>query len=320
MIKYENYIKEHKFKNKVLDEKNDLSHLDTYVRTVKEDDFEKTLEVQFLEFKNTLKDKEFQLNYLKKLFNSEWYEVPIRPEGITSWKHQMERGCHLNSQLMASIIGGKKVMGYGFNERTHHQKSDKQRAHFSCHSVWLTPEGKMIEVTPYPYERHIKRTNTIFLPLFILEKDEMVGFPNVDFSKGEIKISKKLKVSLNTSKETVSMNLDGYKDYMKNPEYENCSWPLPEVKSCRNFDTKSLLSEKTLKDFIDEKGFKIVEDYSPTTNENKVPFEDSIYVKLRDKMKSNSKMAEFEKKYFLPLIEEVKKQEQKGFTELIESQ
>ena len=54
MIKYENYIKEHKFKNKVLDENNDLSHLDTYVKTVDEDDFEKTLEVKYLDRKGRI--------------------------------------------------------------------------------------------------------------------------------------------------------------------------------------------------------------------------------------------------------------------------
>ena len=69
-------------------------------------------------------------------------KVPQRKRGLTS--SGKEHHCHPNVQLLVDTIGGKRMVGYEVivNRLCHIRLTDLR-----FHSVWLTPENKLVDVT-----------------------------------------------------------------------------------------------------------------------------------------------------------------------------
>ena len=69
-------------------------------------------------------------------------KVPQRKRGLTS--SGKERNCHPNVQLLVDTYGGKRMVGYEVivNRYRHIRLIDLR-----FHSVWLTPENKLVDVT-----------------------------------------------------------------------------------------------------------------------------------------------------------------------------
>ncbi len=73
-------------------------------------------------------------------------KVPIRMKGMTSKGRPL--GCHSNVEYLVHHYGGKRMLGYMvhccIDEKSNVYVTDVA---FMPHSVWITPEGKMVDVT-----------------------------------------------------------------------------------------------------------------------------------------------------------------------------
>ena len=96
--------------------------------------------------------------------------------------------CHNNSQLLSHIIDNSKyVRGYMISFRDN-------KVWLISHSVWLSPEKKMIEVTDYN-SGLLNCNDTAFIPLYILERNEDCVTPNLKFNKVNLQISKTIELN-----------------------------------------------------------------------------------------------------------------------------
>jgi hypothetical protein len=116
------------------------------------------------------------LPFMKKLGIRDVYEVPIRKNGMTSSGH-MNR-CHTNVCKLQVTYGGKVASGFLLHKEKVVQLTPAQHEHYSqeqksfasvewiCipHSVWMTPEGKLVNVTQDRPELG-DRTSVLFAPL-----------------------------------------------------------------------------------------------------------------------------------------------------------
>jgi len=96
--------------------------------------------------------------------------VPIRKVGMTG--SGKEYDCHSNVSKLVSVYGGKRVVGYSleFNK-------EYNEFLFSPHSVWETPEGKLVDVT-----LNWKQDDEVmFLPYADIDADNGYYFSNFDF-------------------------------------------------------------------------------------------------------------------------------------------
>jgi hypothetical protein len=111
--------------------------------------------------------------FMKKLGIRDVYEVPIRTKGMTS-SGQMNQ-CHTNVAKLQVVYGGKVASGFLLHRKKERLKQGKyvsgERKWFSSvewsfnpHSVWMTPEGKLVDVTQQRKELDV-RTSTLFAPL-----------------------------------------------------------------------------------------------------------------------------------------------------------
>jgi hypothetical protein len=80
------------------------------------------------------------LKYPKMLGLKNVLVVPRRKRGLTSSGNPNE--CHSNADRLSHLYGGASVRGYklGWGE-------DKTFIGFSFHSLWRTPEGRLVEIT-----------------------------------------------------------------------------------------------------------------------------------------------------------------------------
>ena len=69
-------------------------------------------------------------------------KVPQRKRGLTS--SGKERNCHPNVQLLVDTYGGKRMVGY---EVSMNKFCDIRFFDILFHSVWMTPENKLVDVT-----------------------------------------------------------------------------------------------------------------------------------------------------------------------------
>lgn len=105
-------------------------------------------------------------------------EIPIRKNGLTGSGEISE--CHGNVDLLVRTYGGKSVLGFSYEI---HEDFIK----FYSHTVWETPEGKIVDVT-----YHHRECDTFdFLP--IVKYNPKVEYyttpPNVIFKSGKIILS-----------------------------------------------------------------------------------------------------------------------------------
>ena len=82
------------------------------------------------------------LTFCKSMGMKQLIEVPIRKKGMTGSGKIKE--CHDNVELLVKTYGGKVVLGYTIELDIFKKKG---WVRFSHHSVWETPEGKLVDVT-----------------------------------------------------------------------------------------------------------------------------------------------------------------------------
>ena len=122
-----------------------------------------------------------QMELLGKIGLRNIIKVKHRKNGMTS--SMIPNGCHSNVRILVEQFGGKQLVGYGICEE------GKRPFHIFYHSVWITPEGKVIDPTSLP-EDEIKEDYTYFSPVFIYQDDGFwidgmsILFPNDLVKKG----------------------------------------------------------------------------------------------------------------------------------------
>ena len=87
---------------------------------------------------------------IKKMgFRNPIIRVPIRQKGKTSTGRPL--CCHINSKWIAERIGGERLVGYEI------YRTDTDSCVLNPHSVWITPEGRIVDCTQRPDEHMDKR-------------------------------------------------------------------------------------------------------------------------------------------------------------------
>lgn len=121
---------------------------------------------------------EVDLNYIPKKYKRAFeklnlpmrvIKVPHRTKGMTS--SGITGRCHCNVGLLVSTYGGKHIKGYALDY------SDGILELY-WHSVWLTPEGKLVEVTGSNFDfndftHFIPCSEEFADPSFVCESDDL---------------------------------------------------------------------------------------------------------------------------------------------------
>ena len=98
------------------------------------------------------------LSELKKLSPYPLLEVPIRQRGITRCEPQR---CYWNASIISQTFGGEVVFGWVI-------ESQGNNFTLTGHGMWLTPEGKLVDVTPNSKkldQLQGEQTHRVFLPI-----------------------------------------------------------------------------------------------------------------------------------------------------------
>ena len=140
------------------------------------------------------------LPFMKKLGIRDVYEVPSRKKGMTS-SGQMNQ-CHSNAAKLQITYGGKVASGFLLHREKVVQLTPAQREYYSeeqksfalvewsCipHSVWMTPEGKLVNVTQ---DRPVlgDRSSALFAPLHFVDarKEYWYFLADYDLPKNYLK-------------------------------------------------------------------------------------------------------------------------------------
>jgi len=103
------------------------------------------------------------------LFNStDVIRVPRRQNGMTSSGEFNE--CHDNVKLLVELYGGTRVTGYLIDTLP----KIPRYISFLCHSVWKTPEGKLVDVTKFKNENP---SHNLFIPIReVKDKSECIEY------------------------------------------------------------------------------------------------------------------------------------------------
>ena len=104
-----------------------------------------------------------QMELLGKIGLRNIIKVKHRKNGMTS--SMKMNGCHSNVRKLVEQFGGKQLVGYVV-----HKEIREYPFQIYYHSVWITPEGKVIDPTSLPEDR-IKEDYTYFSPVFIYQND-----------------------------------------------------------------------------------------------------------------------------------------------------
>ncbi len=83
--------------------------------------------------------------FMRQMGMKDVYEVPIRKNGMTGSGHKAH--CHSNASKLQAIYGGKVVTGFAISIAFIDESETTMGVKFLSHSVWQTPEGKLVDVT-----------------------------------------------------------------------------------------------------------------------------------------------------------------------------
>lgn len=97
----------------------------------------------------------YMKQWIKKTIKKLPINVPIRRNCMTG--SGVNRECHFNSRALKRIYGGGVLTGFLIQ-----QTFDGYA--LTSHSVWVTPEGKAVDVTAHNYSK--LNTHVIFIPLY----------------------------------------------------------------------------------------------------------------------------------------------------------
>ena len=94
--------------------------------------------------------------------------VKRRNKGLTS--SGIGGNCHSNVRKLVELIGGKQIVGYGIQTNVRNHTFGYERClQFYGHSVWMTPEGEVID--PTESANSYKYDTTNFIPIMVYQED-----------------------------------------------------------------------------------------------------------------------------------------------------
>jgi hypothetical protein len=103
--------------------------------------------------------------------------VPIRKIGMTGSGRKLD--CHSNVSKLVALYGGSDIRGY---EVKYHE--EEKGFSFNPHSVWKTPEGKLVDVTLNALG--IKEDYFWFIPVFECFPNKGYYFSSVQMFVSEV--------------------------------------------------------------------------------------------------------------------------------------
>lgn len=98
-------------------------------------------------------------------------KVPQRKRGLTS--SGREYCCHRNVNTLIQVHGGKRMLGYSIKYNT-------SEVHIFSHSVWITPENDLVDVTIKTEEQNSWKQNK-----YDLDCEYFIPITEIDFTKGD---------------------------------------------------------------------------------------------------------------------------------------
>ena len=104
-----------------------------------------------------------QMELLRKIGLQNIIKVKRRKNGMTS--SMKPNGCHSNVRILVEQVGGKQLLGYMIC------KEDKLPFQIYYHSVWITPEGEVIDPTSSKDETKNEKEYKYFSPVYIYQDD-----------------------------------------------------------------------------------------------------------------------------------------------------
>lgn len=105
--------------------------------------------------------------FMRKMGMSNVYEIPIRKNGLTG--SGVLGKCHGNVAKLVTVYGGKVVNGFTIAKDFDSAIGGKLLT-FSNHSVWQTPEGKLVDVT---YNKLKREQDTVwYSPVVVYDPSE----------------------------------------------------------------------------------------------------------------------------------------------------
>ena len=114
---------------------------------------------------------------LKKIGLGNILSVKRRDKGLTSSGIGGE--CHSNVRKLVELIGGKQLIGFGVQTNV----GSEGCLQFYGHSVWITPEGEVIDPTESVSSHKYNFTN--FIPIDVYQEDNVWTHPmDMMFPKG----------------------------------------------------------------------------------------------------------------------------------------
>jgi hypothetical protein len=127
---------------------------------------------------------------IRNTVNKPVLRVPRRKVGLTSSGMVLE--CHTNVERLVDIYGGQQLVGYEIQMNYGPNRAiSRHLVRLLLHSVWITPEGKAVDVTKkentdlYSYNEN----ETLFFPIdYVLDKEckaEFFPLQKVFWYKGQ---------------------------------------------------------------------------------------------------------------------------------------
>ena len=105
------------------------------------------------------------MELLRKIGLRNIIKVKRRKNGKTS--SMKSGGCHRNVRILVELCGGKQILGYTI----HKERGDKIPFQIQYHSVWITPEGEVIDPTKDLDDPTNEKEYTYFSPVYIYQDD-----------------------------------------------------------------------------------------------------------------------------------------------------
>ena len=130
---------------------------------------------------------------LTKLGFGKMIKVRGRKKGLTS--SGIPNLCHGNVAKIVKVYGGKHLWGVSvrrmeYGEAVVHptMKGNVGCTHVYQHSIWVTPEGKLVDVTMTPYNKNKHNftydDENLFIPIAELGLEQIMVIPNIDMVDG----------------------------------------------------------------------------------------------------------------------------------------
>ena len=108
-----------------------------------------------------------QKKILEKIGLGNIISVKRRNKGLTSSGIGGE--CHSNVRKLVKLFGGKQLVGYGVQTNVGYE--GERCVQFYNHSVWITPEGQVIDPTKSVSSHKYNVTN--FIPVVVYQEDNV---------------------------------------------------------------------------------------------------------------------------------------------------